>query len=116
MQSFFALLKKWKLVRRVHGRSPIAKAVVESQSKQGRTEKWVFYCTEEQYAHLKRLQAECGCASLAELLNNALTFTQWSIEQAQADMALVSIDKERGGYTELVIPILTAARRRRARV
>lgn len=63
-----------------------------------------FDFTGEQTVKMEALMEQVGVRTKKAFFNHALSLLEWAINEKKAGRMVVSIDKEKDKYTELILP------------
>ncbi len=64
-----------------------------------------FEVPEERLTELERLMDSAKIRTKKELLNNALTFFEWALDEVRKGHSIASVDEKSGKYREIMMPV-----------
>lgn len=70
---------------------------------------------QDQVEHLEALMARTGIPTRKDLMNNALTFFEWAVNEREAGRVVASVDRDRNEIKEVIMPALEWVARRTER-
>ena len=72
--------------------------------------RWQLVISDARVSELTALMEVCGITTQKDLLNSALTFFEWAVEERKRGRIIASVDEENMKYKELAMPALNAVR------
>ena len=71
-----------------------------------------FELSEEYLDELEEMMRLTGIRTKKELVNNALSFLQWAINEKREGKVIASVDEKEDKYKEIIMPFITPTPKR----